>query len=95
MFFFAVFVVLWVWFLPDFRTKKTKPGRQGDRETGRQGDRETRRRGERETWRQGDRGTRTLYRQRLHRIDLVLTMSTMTATIHIEAYMDSLMTNPA
>ena len=24
MFFFAVFVVLWVWFLQDFHTKKTK-----------------------------------------------------------------------
>ena len=40
------------------------------------------------------RGTRTLYRQTLHRIDLLLNMSTMTATIHIEAYIDSLMINP-
>ena len=58
----------------------------------RQGVRETRKWGERETWRQGDRGTRTLYRQTLHRIDLLLNMSTMTATIHIEAYIDNLMT---
>ena len=35
-------MVWWVWFLQDFHTKKTKTGRQGDRETGRQGDRETR-----------------------------------------------------
>ena len=32
MFFFAVFVVLWVWFLQDFHTKKTKTERQGDRD---------------------------------------------------------------
>ena len=47
----------------------------------RQGVRETRKWGERETWRQGDRETRTLYR------------GTTSATIHIEAYFDSVMTN--
>ena len=46
-------MVWWVWFLQDFHTKKTKTGRQGDRETGRQGDRETRKTENKERSRHG------------------------------------------